>query len=136
MTCICFSQNNNNISLKPDTVLVDGTGVVHHFCWRVTDQVPAIAKHIVKSRYADTLELHVDSLVRVLDFTILLNNVVIELQTEQIENYKTITRDYKAQSLNQAKYIQKTTRKKNFRRSVSGVLLGVCMAFVSLELVR
>lgn len=128
MTCICFSQNNNNISLQPDTVLVDGTGVVQHFCFRVTDQVPSIAKHIVKSKYADSIGVQQDSLLVAKDSVLDLQNIIIELQEDKITNYKNILVDNTKQYYAQRKMIYKQTKQKKFWRSISGILLVCCMA--------
>jgi hypothetical protein len=136
MTCIAFSQSNIKINLTPDTVLVDSLGVAQQFCWRITDQVPSIAKHIVKSKYADSLELQQGNLLSLKDSIIDIQAIVIELQDQRLDNYKDLVIDYNNQQKGFIKKVNKLDRQKKFWKSTTGILFGICMSLVSFELLR
>lgn len=136
VTYISFSQSNFKINLTPDTVLTDSLGVTQQFCWRITDQVPAIAKHIVKSKYADSLELQQGNLLSVKDSIIDIQTVVIDLQKQRLDNYRDIVVDYNKQQKAFVKKVNKLESQKKFWKTTTGILLGVCMSFVAFQLIR
>jgi len=87
--CICFSQTNNDtltVSLQPDSVLTDSMGLPTHFAWRVSDQVPLIAEHVIRSKASRDIEVNQDSSIIRCDSIIDYQSLLIRTQKYQINN--------------------------------------------------
>ena len=83
-SCICFSQTDNE--LKPDTILtINGNSL---FAFRVKDQIPVIAKHIVRSEKSVEIENVYQKNQLICDSIIEYNNEVICNQELKIKTLK------------------------------------------------
>ena len=65
-----FSQTTEDtleVTLEPDSVLTDTLGNVTHFAWRINDQVPLIAEHVIRSNASVGIEAQQDSALTTCD---------------------------------------------------------------------
>lgn len=115
---ISFSQHiNHNVSLKPDTILVDTNGVPTHFGWRVHDQVPLLAEHIVRAEAAEQIENAQDSAIVHCDTIIAKQNVLTRSLRVQVDN--------REQKVNNQSIIIDSQKKENRRLNLTIKKLNV-----------